>query len=127
MMMRRSSVAAGQAQHHAKGAAQKHKAAEHDEKSQDKAGHGRASSSGEEFPPCQGKKQASQNKPDDFRPYVLDIGGGVESQRPGSVPEEAGNAEAHIHGIAEKHQKGGQDTDEGSGGQDCDFFIFHLG
>ena len=48
----------------------------------------------------------------------------MESQRPGSVPEEAGNAEAHIHGIAEEHQKGGQDADEGSGGRIVIFSFF---
>ena len=58
-----------------------------------------------------GEQKAPQNQADDFGPYVLDIGGGVEPQCTGGVAQKAGDAESHIDGIAEEHQEGGQDAD----------------
>ena len=54
---------------------------------------------------------------DDLRPDVLHIGGAVEPQGAGDVPQEAGDAEAHVGRVAEgcEHQR--RDTDDYAGKQ----------
>ena len=119
-------VAARQTQDHAEGAAQEHQAAHHHEEAQHKSGDGCAAALGGELLLAQGHDEAAQHQADDLRPDVLHGGGTVQAQTAGGIPQEAGDAEAHIGGIAEKDQQRGNDADDQSGDDDLDSFAFDI-
>ena len=119
-------IAARQPENHAEGTAQKCQTAYHDEKAQNKPGQRRGAALGRPFLFQAGHQEAAQNQTDNFGPDVLDDGGGVQLQTAGGVPQEAGNAEAHIGGIAEQHQQHGNDSDGQTGQNDGKFFVFQF-
>ena len=119
-------IAAGQPQDHAEGAAQEHQAADHDEEAQHEAGQRGAAAPGGELLPGQGQQKAAQHQSDDLGADVLHRGGGVETKGSGGVPQEAGDAEAHVDRIAEEHQQGCEDTDDDAGQNDAGGFLFQV-
>ena len=107
----RVAVAARQTQNHAEGAAKEHQAADHDEEAQHEPGHGSAAALGGPLLTHQREDQAAQHQTDDLRPDVLHGGGAVQAHRTGDVPYKAGDAEAHVGGVAQQHQHCRNDAD----------------
>ena len=119
-------VAAGQAEDHAEGAAQEHQAADHHKEAQHKPGQGRAAAPGRKFLAQQRHEEAAQHQPEDFRPDILHGAGRVQPQGAGDVPQEAGDAKAHVHGVSKQHQQRGNDPDGDAGQHNAGLFaVFH--
>ena len=111
-------ITAAQADDHAQRAAQKDQRADHDEHAQNEAAGGGGTGFGPEFLGADGRQQGAQNDADDLRADVLDLVGAVQSQRAGNVPLKAGDAEAHVPGVAGGGQHQSRDTDHDAGQQD---------
>ena len=119
-------VAAGQAQDHAEGAAQEHQAADHHEKAQHEAGQGRAAALGGELTLEQGDAEAAQHQADDLRPDILHGSGPVQAQTACGIPQEAGDAEAHVGRVAEKDQQRRNDADDQARNDDMQALTFDV-
>ena len=119
-------VAACQTQDHAEGAAQEHQAAHHHEEAQHKPGDRSAAALGGELLLDKRHAEAAQHQTDDLGPDVLYGGGTVQTQTTSGIPQEAGNAEAHVGGIAEKDQQRSNDADDQSGDDDLNSFAFDI-
>ena len=119
-------VAAGQTQDHAERAAEEHQAADHHEEAQHEAGDGGAAALGGELLAAQGHQEAAQHQTYDLRPDILHGGGAVQAKTAGDIPQEAGNAEAHVGGIAEVDQQSGDDADDQTGDDDLPSFAFDV-
>jgi len=62
--------------------------------------------------------QAAEYKADDFRPDILDCGGAMQPERAGNIAQKAGDAKAHVDGIAQHDQKRCDQSDRQSGKDD---------
>ena len=62
--------------------------------------------------------EGAQHEADDLRPDVLHLPGAVEADGARDIPQEAGNAEAHVAGVAVGRQHQGGDADDHAGEQD---------
>ena len=106
-------VAAADTDDHAQGAAQEHQGADHHEHSDNKAGHGGGAALGTELLADHGDDGGAQHQADDLGTDVLhDAGaylgvkaGPLEIQGAGDVPQEAGDAEAHVGRVTEGGQQ----------------------
>jgi len=126
-------VAAAHTQHHAQRAAQEGQRADHDKRAQNKAGGGGRAGLGPEFLSGHGHDERTQHQADDLGPDVLHLGRAVHAHRAGDVPEEAGDAEAHIGRVAQVGQHHGGQTDHRTGDDHdpsdffhCDFLLLAL-
>ena len=122
----RVQIAARQTQNHAEGAAQKHQAADHHKEAQHKAGQRGAAAPGGKFllGQCHGK--AAQHQTNDLRPDVLHCARPVQAQCARGVPQKTGDAEAHVHRVAEEYQRRRNDADDQPRDHDCDLFLFQV-
>ncbi|CAN4007616.1 HTH cro/C1-type domain-containing protein, partial [Dysosmobacter welbionis] len=77
-----------------------HQSTDHHEHPQHKPAGGRGPGLCPELPGSQSCRRGPHHDADDLRPDVLHIGGAVEPQGAGDVPQEAGDAEAHVLGVA---------------------------
>ncbi len=111
-------VAAAEAQDHPQGAAQEDQGAHHHHKAQQEAHGGRGAGPGPEFLGGQSRAEGAQHETDDLRPDVLHLPGAVEADGARNVPQEAGDAEAHVAGVAVGRQHQGRDADDHAGEQD---------
>ena len=93
-------VAPGQTKHHAERAAEESESSDHDNHTQYKAQRGRGTGARLEFTAGRGGQERAQYEPDYFRAYVLDFCGAVHTKPARDITQEAGDAEAHIGGIA---------------------------
>ena len=103
-------VAAAQTDDHPQGAAQEHEGAHHHAEAQHKAGHGGRAAPDAEFLSGQRHNQGAQDQTGDLRTDVLYNGGGVQLHTTGNVPQETGDAEAHVGRIAQQYQHNGRRT-----------------
>ena len=74
--------------------------------------------------------RAAQHDADDLGTHVLDFARTVETQGTGNVPLKAGDAEAHVLGVADsgQHQRGNAHHNTGQNDQSVAFqpvFFFH--
>ena len=111
-------VTAAQADDHPQGAAQEHQGADHHEHPQHKPAGGGGAGLGPELLGRQGRGRRAHHDADDLRTDVLHIGGAVEPQGAGDVPQEAGDAEAHVPGVAGGGEHQGGDADRHARHQD---------
>ena len=120
----RVSVASGNAEHHPEGAAQEHQTAHHDAHGQQEASDRRAAALGGKLLPPQGHDKGAQNQPDDLRPEILHRGCPVQPQGPRRIPQETGDAEAHVGRVSEFDKDRRDDADQQSrSAQDGGFFL----
>ena len=102
-------VAAAHTQQHTKGAAQEHQSADHHQGAHGETGGGGGTGLGAEFLADKGHDAGTQDNADDLGTDILHHGCAVQTQGAGNVTLEAGNAEAHVLGVAQSLQKqGGQ-------------------
>ena len=132
-------VAAADADDHPQGAAQEHQSADHHHHGHQEADHGGGAAPGLELLPQEGDHRGAQNQTDDLRTDVLDDAGAdlgvkagpLEIQSPGDVPQEAGDAEAHVGRVAEVGQQHGGGAHHQTCGNEQPVafqkaFFFHL-
>jgi len=108
----RVQIAAADADDHPQGAPQKHQRPDHHEHRHDKADQWRRAPLGLELAPEEGDGRGPQHQADDLRTDVLDDAGAhlrvepgpLEVQRPRDVPQEAGDAEAHVRRVPPERQ-----------------------
>ena len=118
-------VAAAQPQHHPQGAAQEGQRADHHKAAQHKP-HGRGGTGPcPELPGGHGHDEGAQHQADDLRAEVLHLGSAVKSAGACNVPQEAGDAEAHVGGVAQQGQGNGRQAHGYTGGNDDDVFFLH--
>ena len=106
-------VPAADADDHPQGAPQEHQRPDHHEHRDDKPQHGGGTALGPELLPREGDGRGPKDQPDDLRADVLDDARPhlrvearpLEVQRPGDVPQEAGDAEAHVVRVAQIRQQ----------------------
>ena len=119
-------VTAGQTQDHTERTTQKHQAADHDEETQHKTGDRRAATLGGELLAAQGHNKAAKYKTNDLGPNVLHGGSTVKAKSAGGVPQEAGNTESHVAGVAKINQQRRNDADDQTGDHDLCTFAFDI-
>ena len=98
----------------------------HHEKAQHEAGQGRAAALGGELTLEQGDAEAAQHQADDLRPDILHGGGPVQAQTACGIPQEAGDAEAHVGRVAEKDQQRRNDADDQARNDDMQALTFDV-
>lgn len=116
-------VAAGDPQNHAQRAAEEDERGDHDERAEHEAGHRRGAAAGEELLLHGRDDERAEHEADDFRADVLDDRRLVHPDRTGGVADEAGDAEAHVFGVPEPDERGGDDADGHAGEDDVTFFL----
>lgn len=119
-------VAAADTQDHPQGAAQEGQCADHDEGAQHEACGGGGAGLGPEFLGGHGHDERAQHQTDDLRPDVLHLGCAVHTHRAGDVPQEAGDAEAHVGGVAQMGQHHSGQTDHRAGDDHDPTYFFHV-
>ena len=105
---KRVGVPAGEPHDDAPRAAQKDQRADGRHHAQQQADDGRGAAARPVFAAKQGRAQRAQHHAEDLRPQVLDDGRAVQADGPGDVAVEAGDADAHVAGIAHALQQDGQ-------------------
>ena len=118
-------IAAGDTQSHTQGAAQEDQSAHHDAEAQHKTGQGRRTAAGGEVLLDQSDDKGANHQTDDLGTDVLDDSSTVHTDTAGDVTDEAGDAEAHVLGVAQHHQCNGDGTNDTAANQQISFF-FHF-
>ena len=98
-------VTAAHTQQHTQGAAQEHQSADHHQRAHGKAGGGRGTGLGTELLADECHDAGAQNDTDDLGTDILYHGSAVQAQSANDVTLKAGNAEAHVLGIAQSLQQ----------------------
>ena len=111
-------IAAADADDHAQGAAQEDQGPDHHQHAQEEAQEGGGPALTLELLEAEGRDQRAQDDAHDLRAEVLDRLGSVEAQSAGDIPLKAGDAEAHVFGIAQTGQQEGCRADQQTGQQD---------
>ena len=114
----RRQITAAEPQDHPQGAAQEDQGAHHHHKAQQEAHGGGGAGTGTELLRGESGAEGAQHEADDLRPDVLHLPGAVEADGARDIPQEAGNAEAHVAGVAVGRQHQGGDADDHAGEQD---------
>jgi len=97
-------VAAADTDNHAEGAAQEYQSADHNYHTQQEAGNGGRTANGLPFLLAKGHDHGTQSDTGDLRTYILYNCCAVKLYSAGDVSEEAGDAEAHVCGVAQHGQ-----------------------
>ena len=118
-------ITAGNTQQHSERAAQKHQTADHRKKSQHETCQRRAAALRRKFAVHISCSQSAQHQTADFRTDVLHSLGCMQAQTAGSITQKAGNTQAHVGRIAEKHQHCCHQTDNRTCCNNRYLFIFH--
>ena len=92
--------------------------ANHDGEAQYESGQRGAAALGGEFLAHQAHDKGAQHQADDLRPDILDDLRPVHTYAAGDIPQEAGDAEAHVFRVAKGHQRHGDDAHHQPGQND---------
>ena len=114
----RIAVTAAEADDHTQRAAQEHQGADHDEEAEDKTHDRGRAAFGLELAADQSHHHGTEDNTDNFRTDILDYRRGVHLDTAGNITDKAGDAEAHVAGIAEGGQNNGGRTDHQAGEND---------
>ena len=114
----RIEVAARQTQDHAERAAEEHQRADHNEHAEKEADHRGRAAAALEFLRRDRRDERAEQDADDLRTEVLHDLRAVQTESAGRVAQEAGDAEAHVAGVAVRAQNERRNADHKSGDED---------
>ena len=121
----RVEVAAAQTQNHPQGAAQEGQCADHHKSAQHEPQRRRGAGPCPKLLRGQRHDKGTQHQTDDLGTDILHFGGTVKPAGAGDVPQEAGNAEAHVGRVPQQRQHNGRKAHCRAGGKNDDGFFFH--
>ena len=121
----RVAVAAGQPQHHPQGAAQESQSANHHKAAQYKPERRRRAGLGPELSGGHSHDKSAQHQTDNLRPHILHLVCAVHSQGPRDVPQETGDAEAHVGRITKGGQQHRSQSHSAAGQNNEPIYFFH--
>ena len=119
-------VAARDAQDHAEGTSKEHEGADHDAEPKHKASDWRRAAAGRELLLCEGKQEASEHKADKLWADILNRLRSVKPEAASGIADKAGDAEAHVGGIAEEHEHRCDDSDDGAASDDRSLLLLQV-
>ena len=122
----RVEVAAAETEHHTQRAAKERQRADDDERAEHEADRGGRARAGLEFLARNAHDERAEHETDDLRTDILHLRGAVQAAGARNVAQEAGDAEAHIRGVAERRQNERGKTHGGTGNDDAQMYFFHF-
>ena len=111
-------VTAADTDDHTQRAAEEHQRADHDERAEKEADHRGRAAAALEFLRRDRRDERAEQDADDLRTEVLHDLRAVHAERAGRVAQEAGDAEAHVAGVAVRAQNERRNADHKSGDED---------
>ena len=120
-------ITACQTQDHTQGTAQEHQGTDHHQRAQYKADSGGGTGLGPELPGGNAHDKGTHDQTYDLGTDILHHSSTVHTAGAYDVPKEAGNAEAHVGGVAKGGQQDGCQTDSAAGQNNEPVYFFHFG
>ena len=123
---KRVKIAAAKADDHTQRAAEERKGSYHYERTQHEAGSRGTAALCAELALNERHYERAQHKADYFGAHILHLRRAVQAACSGDVPEEAGYAEAHVGGVAERGEQHGGKTYQRTGYDHDPVYLFHF-